>query len=324
MTSLLSNLHLLLRVPSFARWPLELRFFCPAVHKSWLRWCKTVAEPMRDTLNIVTDFPPLADATSSDVCGKGEAPSSSPRGQKRKATHGIGALDVAYEDVKSHVEKGKSIMEFEREGACAVCSEELEHDGGVYAICPRGGCEAVSHLTCLSGHFLKEQEKDAAGEDVLLPIKGSCPTCKAEVTWIDVVKELTLRMRGQKEVEKLLQVKRVRKSKGTATASQPVVESEDEEEDDELEDEISEDGCNAAGGTHAMSIGSKSNIATDLSMGDAWHEVDDADNSDTGSIASNLSQSRIAAPYTSTVAEGKTKLGTVIEDSDWDEADVIE
>jgi len=215
ITSLLSNLHLLLRVPSFSRWPLEVRFFAEDVHKAWVRWSKQTVEPLRDALPIILDFP----SEESGVAEDGSAgEKGSPRSNKRKISHGIAALDVDYTDQKAHVEKGKDVIDFEREGPCAVCHDDLEHQAGVYAICPNPGCETVTHLTCLSKHFLKGEE------NALVPIRGVCPTCETEIRWVDVVKELSLRMRGQKEVEKLLKEKRVKKGNASVVTSQEAIE----------------------------------------------------------------------------------------------------
>ncbi|KAG9244711.1 hypothetical protein BJ878DRAFT_397805, partial [Calycina marina] len=224
VSSLLSNLHLLLRVPSFLRWPLSVRFFNPDVHESWLKMCKTAREPIRSSVPIVTDFPPDAIPDSEDEGTEIEGPK-----KRQKVSHGIGALGVEYEEFREHVVKAKEIFEFEREGRCAVCEEDLEHDAGIYTICPSPGCQSVTHLTCLSKHFLEDDK------NTLIPTEGSCPSCNLELKWISVVKELSLRMRGQKEVEKLLRVKRARK--GKATSPQAVVGSDNELSDEEVEEE---------------------------------------------------------------------------------------
>jgi structure-specific endonuclease subunit SLX1 len=297
VSSLLSNLHLLLRVPSFSGWPLEIRFFSEDVHKAWLKWTNVSAHLIRDSIPIITDFPPeSASASGSDGDG-------SPRAKKRKITHGIAALDVDYTDMKAQVEKGKDIVEFEREGACAICHKDLEHDGGIYTICPSAGCESVTHMTCLSKHFLK------GDKDALVPILGRCPSCKAELKWIDVVKELSLRLRGQKEVDKLLKVKRAKKGKA-ANASQAVVDSDIESDDDELDDDLDElrqiEALNPAGGR--------------MDMGDSWNAIDDTDNSDAESTTSTGSRKK---KVTSRQA-CKPALRTVIEDSDWDDAEILD
>jgi structure-specific endonuclease subunit SLX1 len=294
VASLLSNLHLLLRVPSFSRWPLELRFFSENVYKAWLKWCKTAAEPIRDSIKIIQDFP-TSDTASDDGL-------DSPRIEKTNLAHGITALAVDYTKEKSHVEKGKNIVEFEREGACSICHSDLEHDAGLYTICPNLGCESVTHLTCLSQHFLKDEE------DELVPVKGQCPTCKAEIRWVNVVRELSLRLRGQKEVEKLLKGKRVRKARAvTAWQAADIDDEEDEDDDDELLNEIE--------------LLRESDFAkTDTIMGDTWHEIDTSGDSDTESVISNKSKAKQATSYTGIQAIG---LKTVIEDTD-SEAEILD
>jgi structure-specific endonuclease subunit SLX1 len=205
-------------------------------------------------------------------------------------------LAVGYSKEKPHVEKGKNIVEFEREGACAICHSDLEHDAGLYTICPNLGCESVTHLTCLSQHFLKDEE------DELVPVKGQCPTCKAEIRWVNVVRELSLRLRGQKEVEKLLKGKRVRKGKAvTASQAADIEDEEDDDDDDEL-------------------VRESDFAKTDTSMGDTWHEIDTSDDSDTESIISNKSKAKQATSYTGIQAIG---LKTVIEDTD-SEAEILD
>jgi len=293
VSTLLSNLHLLLRVPSFSRWPLEVRFFSENVHKAWLKWTKAAAEPLRSSIPIITDFPPTP-PVGSDIEG-------SPKSKKRKLLHGIDALNLDYKDKKSHVERSKDIVEFEREGECTLCHTHLEHDAGIYTICPNPDCESVTHMTCLSKHFLGGEE------DTLVPIKGKCPCCQTEIRWIDVVKELSLRMRGQKEVEKLLKVKR--KRKGDIMASQAVVEDseiDEDEEDDEITDELER-------------LQEFNHLGSTLDMGDGWHTIDDSD-SDTGSITSTESQARKRMSHPTS----RANLGTVIEDSDWDDAEVLD
>jgi structure-specific endonuclease subunit SLX1 len=292
VSSLLSNLHLLLRVLSFSRWPLELRFFSEDVYKAWLRWSKTAAEPIRDSIKIIQDFP------SSDTASGIE--SASPRRKKAKTPHGINRLILDYSSEKPHVEKGKNIVDFEREGSCAICHSDLEHDAGIYTICPNPGCESVTHLTCLSQHFLKDET------DALVPVKGQCPTCKAELRWVDVVKELSLRIRGQKVVETLLKGKRVRKGKTVTGAEATAI--EDEEDEDEMEDEI-----------EMLRENNLGKISADV--GDTWHEIDASDDSDMGSIISNTSKAKPATSYKGIQAIG---LGTVIEDSDWDDAEILD
>ncbi|KAI8963117.1 hypothetical protein F5Y11DRAFT_320392 [Daldinia sp. FL1419] len=200
LTSILSNLHLLLRVPSFSRWPLNLHFFAPEVHQAWRKWCDTVEEPLRDTIQVFTDFKPTGasqkDSGSSDSENESERP------------WGIHALPLDYAPIKSYVMKTHSMCDFEREGSCIICQEHLHPGKGLYAICSNDGCECAGHISCWSRHLLG---KDA--DEHIIPISGHCPRCRNEVVWGDLMKEVSLRIRGAKEIQKLLKKPRQRKTR---------------------------------------------------------------------------------------------------------------
>jgi structure-specific endonuclease subunit SLX1 len=262
-----------------------------------LKWTQTTTESIPHTTNIITDFRPLEAAGTRDCDAE-----DGPRPKRRKTSYGIKALDIDYEPVKPHVEKGKDITEFEREGSCTICLSSCEHDSGVYAICPTPSCESVTHLTCLSKHFLSSED-----EDSLVPITGTCPCCKTESRWVDVVKELTLRIRGEKEIAKLLKPKRARTGK-SSTLSEVTIESSasdaEDADDVELSDELE-----------------KLREFHPAIMSDGWQVISDSEESDTGSITSNASQ---AKESTIKGASKPAMLPIVIEDSDWDDAQVLD
>lgn len=227
--------------------------------------------------------------------------SETSRSKRRKLLGGgIEALSVDYTNQKEHVEKSKNIIDFELEGECAVCHKGMEHDDGIYTICPSSGCQSVTHMMCLSKHFLKGEK------DTLIPVHGTCPSCKANLRWVDVVKETTLRMRGEKEILKLLKPERVKKPKnvkGVAT-SQVVEEDDDEDEAADLEMEQEMELLNELADAPKGS-----------QVGDSWHASNDSD-SDADSIATAASEMK-----TTSHKPGKVGgLKMVIEDSDWDDA----
>ncbi|KAI0502962.1 hypothetical protein F5B22DRAFT_580656 [Xylaria bambusicola] len=197
MKSIISNIHLLLRVPSFARWPLKLHFFAPEFYGTWTKCCDTATEPLRETIPVYTDFPPSSAA--EDACTDEPSP------------WGIHALPLDYAPMKEYVEKTQSLYSFEREGECVVCDEHLEHGEGLYATCSNSLCEGTGHISCWSRHLLGNNP----GEDII-PISGHCPKCEGKVIWGDMMKEMSLRIRGQKEVEKMLKKRRKRKAPVTA------------------------------------------------------------------------------------------------------------
>ncbi|KUI52569.1 Structure-specific endonuclease subunit SLX1 [Cytospora mali] len=247
ITSILSNLHLLLRVPSFSRWPLKLHLFDRDVFARWEKYCAASGvEPLRKTLEVVTDFKPLA-VEEAEARKEGIAEASQKKKKKTTTTTkkekqeaklseeaetteeeeekagdeatgepewGVHALPLDYTPLAPYLEKGQDINSFEREGDCIVCQQQLEHDKGLYAICSNGECEGVGHLDCWSRHLLHQQGDSA--DEVILPMEGRCPKCSGVVRWGDMMRELTLRVRGQKEVEKIL--KKSRRANGISKA----------------------------------------------------------------------------------------------------------
>jgi structure-specific endonuclease subunit SLX1 len=215
-------------------------------------------------------------------------------------------LPVDYKVQKSHLEKAKEVIDFEKEGSCKICTRQLEHDAGLYIVCPTVGCETVTHMACLAKHFMKDD--DAEG---LVPIRGNCPTCKTELVWVDLVKELSLRMRGQKEVQKLLAPKRVRKKKGEDnTLSQAIIESSETDQDSDKESDL-EDDIEVMKDFASQSVGAPS--------GDNWHLTNnDSENSDAESITHS------SQPNKPQKDKSKATLPKVIEDSDWDEAEILD
>lgn len=225
ISSVLSNLHLLLRVPSFARWPLTLCFFDREVHARWARYLVGEGvEPLPATLEVVTDFKPasVVDAEArrdeaarrrmiedSDEDEEGEEDGEELDGPK----WGVHALSLDYMPLAPYLEKGQSVVTFEREGNCVVCLQHLEHDKGIYAMCSNGECEGMGHVDCWSRHLLHQQGEH---DDMVLPVEGRCPKCDGAVRWGDMMRELTLRMRGQKDVDKVL-----KKSRRAAGVTKP-------------------------------------------------------------------------------------------------------
>ncbi|KAI1195649.1 GIY-YIG catalytic domain-containing protein [Nemania serpens] len=192
MTSIISNIHLLLGVPSFARLPLKLHFFAPEMHAAWTKCLEDASEALLRTIPVHTDFAPSRNKS-------GDGASIEP--------WGIHALPLDYARMKSYVEKTRELYSFEREGACVVCGENLPHGEGLYATCSNAGCEGTGHVACWSRHLLGDNVADA-----IIPISGRCPRCEGDVVWGDMMMEMSLRLRGQKEIEKLFKKPRGKKA----------------------------------------------------------------------------------------------------------------
>lgn len=181
--------------------------------------CKKVtSDQLPEHVKSVTDF---TFSSSSSF-------TSDPKSTEHNLVPDFKTLKIDYSNQKLYIEKAKQIFDFEQEGNCAICEEELKHDQGLYTVCPNLNCLVVNHMTCLSKKFLDRCK------DELVPTKGTCTVCKTEILWADVVKELSLRLRGSKEVDDLLKVRKPRKLSSAEPSSKDMLESDDEEESDEF------------------------------------------------------------------------------------------
>ncbi|CRK15600.1 hypothetical protein BN1723_010732 [Verticillium longisporum] len=185
-----------------------LHFFVKTAHKAWEGSCAAAEKPVRKGLQILTDFGP-GGTMATDAEAAGEAGESSTAAPGTDENWGVHALPLDHAPMKDFVEKGRSIVTFEREGACVVCKEPLEHGRGLHVICSNGSCEGAGHLSCWSRHLLAQE----SSEEAVLPVAGPCPCCRSEVRWDDLMRELSLRVRGEGEVDKLLKVKKKRQAK---------------------------------------------------------------------------------------------------------------
>lgn len=191
----LENLHHLLGVSSFARWPLQLKFFAPDVFKKWEDCAANSGVRLRRNIKIELVRPNLEQITPvSDI-------------QVSKIPEPIRTIAVGYEDRKAHIEKARSIFGDGAFPSCEICRGVLDPSKVLVLVCPIEGCRSVSHLACLARLFLR-QDQDI---NAIIPMKGNCPGCDSNIEWHVLVKELSLRTRGQKEVEALF---KARKRKG--------------------------------------------------------------------------------------------------------------
>ncbi|XP_038059653.1 structure-specific endonuclease subunit slx1-like isoform X2 [Patiria miniata] len=67
---------------------------------------------------------------------------------------------------------------------CDVCSKRLQPDSTSTLSCVHPTCSMKAHMLCLAGQFLRH----SAG-DFLLPVDGSCPLCKKNVLWGDLIRK---------------------------------------------------------------------------------------------------------------------------------------
>src|SRR5271156_3442448 len=216
LTDKLSNLHLLLRSPYFSRLPLEVNFFCEDVYRVWQTWCERVDGRLPSHIKIRLDLKEEQDEARTASAG--------PQPKRRRldlvGKGGVEGVDTTYTSLRQTLEKGQFVFDHDEQLDCDVCKSPLALDQDLIVICPHGLCRSISHVECLSKLFLAKGEGQG---DTLVPISGNCPSCAKGVQWVTLMKELSLRIRAAKEVQKVLKKK--------PGAKVDISEDEDEDED---------------------------------------------------------------------------------------------
>lgn len=222
LSDTIANLHSLLRTRSFGRWPLSLRFFSEDAYRVWQAWEQRFPEKIRSSISVSVDFVAPSEYRL-DEAGNYRVPDA------------IKALDTGYLPLKPYLEKTRSSGNSGRSHSCAVCRGEIVHNDSRHLICP--DCLARSHVICLANKFSTDQG------DSILPIEGHCPKCRSVVKWDVMVREMSLRLHGQKEVDKLFREAKGRRAdsekKADGGAPEPGRDDGGEEDmgDDNLEDD---------------------------------------------------------------------------------------
>ncbi|KAF2436979.1 hypothetical protein EJ08DRAFT_644522 [Tothia fuscella] len=232
MATRLKNLQILLRSKSFERWPLSLRFFAGDVYQEYTKHASKVIEQTRSGIAVILD----ENATPAPVKKKGVQtegmPIIVPTIEQRP--NPVELLDFGYSSLKAHLKKSKAVLDPASNPSCSVCKTAIVPERAMTLTCPHDQCSATSHLHCLSAEFLRQERN----QEAIVPITGSCPNCNTHTSWDALAREASLRLRGQKEVEKMS--KKPRKKKGDAVdAAIAMVEAK--EDSDELDEEESKD-----------------------------------------------------------------------------------
>ncbi|KAJ3186266.1 Structure-specific endonuclease subunit SLX1 [Gaertneriomyces sp. JEL0708] len=74
---------------------------------------------------------------------------------------------------------------------CVVCMDAVSlSKPATFLSCTTSSCRMLAHLLCLSDWFLNEEKKHAKSVDQLLPVSGSCPLCREELLWGDLIRDM--------------------------------------------------------------------------------------------------------------------------------------
>ncbi|OAT04881.1 structure-specific endonuclease subunit SLX1, variant [Blastomyces gilchristii SLH14081] len=300
LRNILANLHILLQSPYFSEWPLEVQFFSEDVYRAWQDWSQRADGLLDDRIKVITAF------GSEQACDV-------ERKEHLGSAGRIGALDVGYDHLAKYVEKSLFLLESEEQIDCGVCKQRLDSQHDMIAICSHNLCRCASHLLCLASHFL-----GAAGfGEKLVPREGTCPACRNQLEWPILMKEITLRFRGQEEIKRL--VRRRRRAEGTRKAKKNLNSVNLYSEEDTSDAPIS---CTKFG-----SIGFLNHTypcADDSKIGELGSSIDSANstNSDSDSVRTITPQIEL---YSRRKPSTKANCsGSYTNKSDWDNAEIIE
>lgn len=188
LSDAITRLHVLLRSRYFSGWPLEVQFFCPDVRRVW----KECSEDADDLPGTQSNFKQIEADT------------------RKRNFHG---LEVSNKNLKSYREKVAFLLDDEELIHCGVCKKGLHLRDSLIAVCSHDDCHCASHLLCLASRFLEEQ----GTQGKIIPASGECPACKKTVEWSTLMREVSLRIRGQP-------VKRNRKRKDVEIRNTPPLE----------------------------------------------------------------------------------------------------
>ncbi|KAL8826121.1 MAG: hypothetical protein Q9170_007528 [Blastenia crenularia] len=306
----LTTLRLLLRSSSFDRLHLAVHFFSCDIYEAWLKHDKEASSKVQSEPSDPLNVEPLTERIHV-----AKQPTSPLADQKREFApsdnSGVHDINVTYSELKTHIEKSVSLLGEQRIGTCSVCMGHVDLQGSTVMTCPLEGCRAMSHMTCLS----KTGARDRPSGDSLLPVSIRCPKCHKEYQWVDLVRELSLRIRGESSLAQLMKVPRKRKAKAVEDLSSRKVRHAVGGGRKAAEYNQNLDNAMTADDILSMDI-------EDDPLPDNWHEL--GEDSDDQSVTST--DTRVSSCPGSPIRSRKQQrqLPVVIEDSEWDPAEVLD
>ena len=225
---------------------------------------------------------------------------------------GVEGIDATYAPLKQHLQKSLALLEEKSTLQCVLCTSSIE-DTQRATVCPHDSCIATSHLLCISNHFLKTEKQ----KDLLVPTVGQCPNCRRQTQWIDLVKEVSLRLRGGKEVVSLMKIRKQRATKKNGPVTELAKDSDvyygSSDEEEELDDD------EVMGAPYEVDMNDEAHLYGTMAIA----EFDDED---LFSITSATSDPSVYSPQKGPHPSKypRQDLDLIIEDSDWDDAEILD
>lgn len=118
---------------------------------------------------------------------------------------GIEGIVVGYSTLKDHIEKSLFILAEGQVNRCGICAKDMGTQVATTLVCPQRNCQATFHMTCLATRFLEAEKRELS----VIPRAGTCPHCCSDLEWINLVKEMSLRVRGKSEIARLMKKRKI-------------------------------------------------------------------------------------------------------------------
>ena len=233
---------------------------------------------------------------------------------------GIHAIDVGYNSMKSHLEKSRAVFDNGTSALCGVCEKYIRPSTALLLVCPIDDCQSTFHLTCLSRKFLA----DGGDGDAVIPLEGKCPSCRTKLEWSTLTKELSLRIRGHKEVTALFKERRKKEKQtnaGEATASHAShINMTEEDHDTEFDDDDIDDLRSIGVLLGLLETGTFNDNDDD---DDGWVFYKDDGNDDSTPSPPNYGQLFASKSHGWKHKMNGSRLEVVIEDSEDDDIEIL-
>lgn len=184
----------MLRVQSFERWPLGVRFFNADVWKTWKKWDEKTQDKIRHGITVTLERPAKSSATPTE----------------------IQAIDATYRPMREQLERSRDAFAGKMRHECSTCEEPIRPGKELAVLCPTTDCDAVSHLQCLSQEFLRQEGQ----VDAIVPTSGRCKSCGKSHQWADIMKDLSLRMRGQSVLDAVFKSRKKKLEAASVSAAE--------------------------------------------------------------------------------------------------------
>lgn len=286
-----------------------VRFFCQDVYDIWLRWSERADGKIPNDIEVSLDLKQISEISEAVEI----PPSTEVRGNRKREAVGKGGVegvDISYKHLKAHLEKSAFLLAEKGTNVCFVCFKAIETQKKVALVCPRMSCKAAFHMSCLAHKFLREENQDVS----IIPTSGACPSCESKLYWIELVKELSLRAKDEEEVARLMKKPRARAAKAS----------------------VSEKASSSSGHkSTSLRSASDDNQSTteddsdtvqfqEQNLSEDWqYQEDEDDMSSTASAASDFSNG-LATGGSSKEVRCARGLPILIEDSEWDDAEILD